>query len=60
MFRPQIRLHQTVYIRSVKGNHTPVVYIYLHIIYGRDLDLICKDIYDCYTLKFVYNMKCMA
>ena len=36
--------HQALYVRRIKGNHIPVVYIYLKMITGIYLDLTYKGI----------------
>jgi len=44
MFQLQSSHHQAVYVRSIKGNHIPVVYIELKMVSRRDLGLIHKGI----------------
>jgi len=39
IFRLHSSHHQAVYVRSIKGNHIPVVYIELNMISGRYLGL---------------------
>jgi hypothetical protein len=44
MFQLKSSHHQAVYVRSIKGSHIPVVYIYLKMINGTHLGLTYKDI----------------
>jgi hypothetical protein len=44
MFPLQISHHQVVYVRNIKGNHIPVVHIWLKMIIGRYLSLTYKGI----------------
>ena len=43
--------HQALYVRSIKGNFTPVVYIYLKIISGRYFGLTYKGMWMLHTNK---------
>ena len=44
MFQLQSSHHQALYVRSIKGNFIPVVYISLKIIHGRQFGLTYKVI----------------
>jgi hypothetical protein len=45
MFRLQSSPHQAVYMRSIKGNYVPLVYLLLQMIIGLDVVPTCRDIY---------------
>jgi len=59
MFRLQPSHHQTVYIRSITGNHTPLVDKELQMICVKGVGITCKSICDCYTwyTRSIYSIK---
>jgi len=56
MFQLQSRNHQAIYVRSIKGNLTSVIYIQLKMINGRHLSLTHKA-YGSSTYKSIYDIK---
>ena len=59
MFPLQISHHQAIYVRSIKGNHIPAVYILLKMIIWRYLSLTCTGIWllhvNPYPTAFPYG-----
>ena len=55
MFQLQSSHHQAIYVRSIKGNYIPAVYIQLKMISGRYISLTYKGIWLLYITNCLQN-----